>query len=203
MYRPLFTQFCGNDPDTVVAAARHVEAHTDYVDINFGCPQRIARRGRYGAFLMDDLEAVEQLVRNSTACNLDCVLAGHITACWTMAGRIDGVLSLRTCQPHFRRHRSSLNAGPLSAAVLSMQPFSCGRCWSMSQHRVYILADETCYRSSTCTHMVCCDQVRGVVAGLTVPVTAKIRIFPELERTLAYARMLQAGISLQSGFSGL
>ena len=34
--------------------------------------------------------------------------------------------------------------------------------------------------------------MRGVVAGLTVPVTAKIRIFPELERTLAYARMLQA-----------
>jgi len=31
-----------------------------------------------------------------------------------------------------------------------------------------------------------------VVAGLSVPVTAKIRIFPELERTLAYARMLQA-----------
>jgi tRNA-dihydrouridine synthase 1 len=60
--RPLFTQFCGNDPDTVVAAARHVEAHTDYVDLNFGCPQRIAKRGNYGAFLMDDLDALERLV---------------------------------------------------------------------------------------------------------------------------------------------
>ena len=60
--RPLFTQFCGNDADTVVAAAWHVEAHTDYVDINFGCPQRIARRGHYGAFLMDDLGEVERLV---------------------------------------------------------------------------------------------------------------------------------------------
>jgi tRNA-dihydrouridine synthase 1 len=35
-------------------------------------------------------------------------------------------------------------------------------------------------------------QVRGVVAGLSVPVSAKIRIFPELQRTLAYARMLEA-----------
>lgn len=34
--------------------------------------------------------------------------------------------------------------------------------------------------------------MRGVAAGLTVPLTAKIRIFPELERTLAYARMLEA-----------
>jgi tRNA-dihydrouridine synthase 1 len=56
--RPLFVQFCGNDADTVLAAARHVEDQVDAVDLNFGCPQRIARRGRYGAFLMDDLELV-------------------------------------------------------------------------------------------------------------------------------------------------
>jgi Dihydrouridine synthase (Dus) len=51
-------QFCGNDADTVLAAARHVEDQVDAVDLNFGCPQRIARRGRYGAYLMDDLELV-------------------------------------------------------------------------------------------------------------------------------------------------
>ena len=56
--RPLFVQFCGNDADTVLAAARHVENQVDAVDLNFGCPQRIARRGRYGAYLMDDLELV-------------------------------------------------------------------------------------------------------------------------------------------------
>lgn len=36
------------------------------------------------------------------------------------------------------------------------------------------------------------SQVRGVADGLTVPLTAKIRIFPEIERTLAYARMLES-----------
>lgn len=55
-------QFCANDPDTLLEAARRVEAHCDYVDINFGCPQRIARRGNYGAFLMDNLPLVKSLV---------------------------------------------------------------------------------------------------------------------------------------------
>ncbi|KAL5753023.1 hypothetical protein ACOSP7_023198 [Xanthoceras sorbifolium] len=60
--RPLFVQFCANDPDILLAAARRVEPYCDYVDINFGCPQRIARRGNYGAFLMDKLPLVKSLV---------------------------------------------------------------------------------------------------------------------------------------------
>ncbi|CAL1372110.1 unnamed protein product [Linum trigynum] len=60
--RPLFVQFCANDPDTLLEAAGRVQPHCDYVDINFGCPQRIARRGYYGAFLMDNLPLVKSLV---------------------------------------------------------------------------------------------------------------------------------------------
>ncbi|KAK4260114.1 hypothetical protein QN277_003271 [Acacia crassicarpa] len=60
--RPLFVQFCANDPDTLLDAARRVEPYCDYVDINLGCPQRIARRGYYGAFLMDNLPLVKSLV---------------------------------------------------------------------------------------------------------------------------------------------
>ncbi|KAL9999109.1 putative tRNA-dihydrouridine(16/17) synthase (NAD(P)(+)) [Helianthus debilis subsp. tardiflorus] len=43
-------------------AARRVEPYCDYVDINLGCPQRIARRGNYGAFLMDKLPLVKSMV---------------------------------------------------------------------------------------------------------------------------------------------
>lgn len=60
---PLFVQFCANDPDVLVTAAQHVEESADYIDLNFGCPQRIAKKGRYGAFLMDDLPCVASLVR--------------------------------------------------------------------------------------------------------------------------------------------
>ncbi|KAK9859393.1 hypothetical protein WJX84_003115 [Apatococcus fuscideae] len=93
--RPLFAQFCANDPPTLLRAAQLVQGRCDAVDINLGCPQRIARKGRYGAFLMDDLPLIERLV-----------------------------------------------------SVLA--------------------------------------------TSLEVPVTCKIRIFPELQRTLEYARMLQA-----------
>ena len=60
--RPLLTQFCANDPELLLKAAKHVEKDCDGVDINFGCPQRIAKRGNYGAFLMDDLETAHKLV---------------------------------------------------------------------------------------------------------------------------------------------
>lgn len=68
--RPLFVQFCANDPDTLLEAAQKVAPYCDYVDINLGCPQRIARRGNYGAFLMNNLPLVKSLVEK-LALNLD------------------------------------------------------------------------------------------------------------------------------------
>ena len=60
--RPLVVQFCGDVPATLLAAARHVEARCDAVEINCGCPQGIARRGHYGAFLLDEPDLIASMV---------------------------------------------------------------------------------------------------------------------------------------------
>lgn len=55
-------QFCSNDPAHLLAAARLLEDKGDAIDLNLGCPQRIARRGYYGAFLMENLPLIESLI---------------------------------------------------------------------------------------------------------------------------------------------
>ena len=75
--RPLIVQFCANDPNYLLEAAKLVEDKCDAVDLNLGCPQGIAKKGKYGAFLMDDWDLVHKLIRTLHD-NLKCPVTAKI-----------------------------------------------------------------------------------------------------------------------------
>ena len=64
--KPLVAHFCGNDPKIVGAACKEAaRLGADAVDLNLGCPQRVAYAGHYGSCLMkqEDRELVKSIVR--------------------------------------------------------------------------------------------------------------------------------------------
>lgn len=54
---PLVAHFCGNDPEVIGQACRLAVdecASVDAVDLNLGCPQRVAYSGHFGSYLLGD-----------------------------------------------------------------------------------------------------------------------------------------------------
>jgi tRNA-dihydrouridine synthase 1 len=64
--RPLIAQVCGGSTEYVFQATKQLQQFCDGIDINCGCPQNIAKRGNYGAFLFEDTDALLDLVTTLT-----------------------------------------------------------------------------------------------------------------------------------------
>lgn len=62
--RPLIAQFGGDDAQTIERAARLLGSAVDAIDLNCGCPQAIAKRGHYGAYLLDEPDLIVSIVRH-------------------------------------------------------------------------------------------------------------------------------------------
>ncbi|KAF0978933.1 hypothetical protein FDP41_002003 [Naegleria fowleri] len=66
---PVFAQFCTNDPNIFVNCGKLAWEMSGgkiaAIDLNLGCPQRIAKRGRYGSFLMEDFELVYSIINKA------------------------------------------------------------------------------------------------------------------------------------------
>ncbi|KAL7273165.1 tRNA dihydrouridine synthase [Rhizina undulata] len=75
--RPTFVQFCSNEPSDLLSAALLVQDHCDAVDLNLGCPQGIARKGHYGAFLQEEWELIKSLI-STLATNLSIPVTAKI-----------------------------------------------------------------------------------------------------------------------------
>eukprot|EP00743_Colponemidia_sp_Colp-15_P001857 GILK01002025.1.p1 GENE.GILK01002025.1~~GILK01002025.1.p1 ORF type:complete len:402 (-),score=59.21 GILK01002025.1:191-1396(-) len=60
--RPVFAQFAGDEPELILRAAKFVEDQVDAVDLNLGCPQGIAKRGHYGAYLLEEPDLIREIV---------------------------------------------------------------------------------------------------------------------------------------------
>lgn len=62
--RPLVAQICGSEPDVVLECASLLQPYCDAIDLNCGCPQAIARRGNYGAYLLEQEEVLLKVVEH-------------------------------------------------------------------------------------------------------------------------------------------
>lgn len=70
--RPLVLQLSGNNPSNFELAYNTLVQMGagccfDVVELNMGCPQAVALRGKYGAYLMGHLDLAEEILRTLVA----------------------------------------------------------------------------------------------------------------------------------------
>lgn len=77
----LIIQVCGHNPETIIKCCEKIynslEGKIFGFDLNLGCPQKIAKRGNYGAFLSKDIDLVEKILKEMVQ-KLKCRVSAKI-----------------------------------------------------------------------------------------------------------------------------
>lgn len=60
--RPLIIQISGNNTEEILACAKDLEEFGDAIDINLGCTQHIAKRGKFGYFAINSEDKRENVI---------------------------------------------------------------------------------------------------------------------------------------------
>lgn len=190
--RPVVVQLSGNDPETVVRAARKVQtncdaigvfrclSHTDPVgcerrrsptDLNVGCPQEAARDAHYGAYLLGqkDWPLVEG-IGAFTACSVFVTCFNHtVVSAMSSSLTVPVSVKLRLCQP-------------ASATVhLAQRLEHAGASW-ITLHARTVSARR---RRQGAADL---EQVRLLKEALSVPVVSNgnVNTWEDVEQNLAY-----------------
>lgn len=75
--RPLIAQIAGDDIQSLLGAGLLLQDDVTAIDLNLGCPQHIAKRGNYGAYLLPQHDKVCSIVK-ALAEQLDCPITVKI-----------------------------------------------------------------------------------------------------------------------------
>ncbi|TDL23586.1 FMN-linked oxidoreductase [Rickenella mellea] len=112
--RPVFVQLCGNDPDIIVQAGKKFQNYCDGIDLNLGCPQRVAQECHFGGYLLQQK---------------DWPVVRTIVSSMSRSFTVPVTAKIRLCQPanktaEFARH---LEAAGVSCLTLHARHVSAQR----------------------------------------------------------------------------
>jgi tRNA-dihydrouridine synthase 1 len=177
--RPLIVQFAGNDPDVLSVAANLVAPHCDGVEINVGCPQKCARKGKYGAFLMDDADHLCNIVRTM------CSKAEVAVLCKIRVFQKDGVKAAsKGAGPFCSNQPAAMDHIDIPRTVLLAKRLQDAGCAALTVHgRTRSDGGGWCGQNPADWHVI-----RAVKKALDIPVISNgnIRSLQDVEACLAF-----------------
>lgn len=93
---PLIVQLAGDDPNVLVGAGKFVHHDVAAIDLNLGCPQKIAKKGNYGAYLLPDKALIVKILSTMVK-ELDCPITAKVRCLSTDAETLDLCKAIENC----------------------------------------------------------------------------------------------------------